>query len=229
MKKRVLIIEDDKEITELIEIHLNDLHIDVIKAHNGRDGLAIAFKQKLDLIILDLTIPLIDGIEVCKKIRSKLNVPIIIVSGRNEEIDKVLGLEIGADDYITKPFSIRELISRVKALFRRTQMNNEVRESVLQFNGMSINLNQRKVIVNNSKVELSPKEFELLKLMASNPGKNYNRQNLLQLIWGYDFAGYEHTVNSHINRLRTKIEFNTSNPKYIITRWGIGYKFNEEV
>jgi DNA-binding response OmpR family regulator len=231
--KKVLIIEDDIEIVNLLEIHLKDIDCTVLKAYNGKDGLHLALTEAPDLVILDISMPLMDGLEVCKNIRAKQNTPIIMLTAKSEEIDRVLGLEIGADDYITKPFSVRELIARVKAVFRRskltTQSVNTNTQSVLEFENLTINLEKRKVTCNGQRVELSPKEFELLTLMASNPGKSYSRSNLLSLIWGYDFEGYEHTVNSHINRLRAKIEPEMANPTYIITTWGVGYKFNEEV
>jgi DNA-binding response OmpR family regulator len=156
-----------------------------------------------------------------------------MLTAKSEEIDRVLGLEIGADDYITKPFSVRELIARVKAIFRRTKMDVEDTEKqnevVLNFENLSIDIEKRKVLLNEQKVELSPKEFELLILIASKPGRSYTRSELLKLIWGYDFEGYEHTVNAHINRLRAKIEPDMASPTYIMTTWGVGYKFNEEV
>ena len=187
-----------------------------------------------DLVILDIMLPGIDGMEVCKRIRSEqINVPVLMLTAKSEEIDKVLGLEIGADDYLTKPFSVREFIARVKAIFRRTQMIQDSlsseAENVIEIGDLKIDVEMRKVIVNGIKVDLSPKEFELLVLLASNPGKSYNRSRLLNLVWGYDFEGYEHTVNSHINRLRAKIEPDMANPIYILTTWGVGYKFNEEI
>ncbi len=233
MNKKVLVIEDDPEIVNLLEIHLKDLDCDVLKAYDGQTGLDSALQDKPDLIILDIALPKMDGIEVCGKVRAQQNTPIIMLTAKSEEIDRVLGLELGADDYITKPFSVREFIARVKAIFRRTKMIresiSEQAESKIKFNGLSIDIEKRKVLVDDEKVELSPKEFELLVLMASRPGKSYSRSDLLRLIWGYDFDGYEHTVNSHINRLRAKIEPDMTNPKYIITTWGVGYKFNEEI
>lgn len=230
--KKVLIVEDDPEIINLLTIHLEDLSCEVSTAQDGRLGLSKALEEKPDLVILDVTLPEIDGIEVCRKIRTKSVVPVIMLTAKSEEIDRVLGLEIGADDYITKPFSVRELLARVKAVFRRTEMSEgkkeEAQGAVLDFDDLSIDVEKRKVLVRGKKVELSPKEFELLVLMASHPGKNYSRADLLRLIWGYDFNGYEHTVNSHINRLRAKIEADMNAPQYIITTWGVGYKFNEE-
>lgn len=230
--KTVLIVEDDKAIVDLLEIHIKDLDCNVLKAYDGEQGLELALKNKPDLVILDVSMPKMDGFQVCQKIRAKQNTPIIMLTAKSEEIDRVLGLEIGADDYITKPFSVRELIARIKAVFRRTGMNTVKQEDasgVFNFEGLSIDREKRKVIKNTVKIELSPKEFDLLVLMASKPGKSYSRSDLLNLIWGYDFDGYEHTVNSHINRLRAKIEDDMANPVYIITSWGIGYKFNEEI
>jgi len=229
--KQILIIEDDLEIIRLLKIHLTDFIYDISTATDGEVGLQKALEKDYDLILLDLTLPTIDGIEVCKKLRAQKNTPVIMLTAKSEEIDRVLGLEIGADDYITKPFSIRELLARVKAVIRRTSSKPTVEKnnSSLSFDGLSIDIDKRKVILNDEKVELSPKEFELLVLMASNPGRNYTRTELLNIIWGYNFEGYEHTVNSHINRLRTKIEKDMTNPNYILTSWGVGYKFNEDI
>lgn len=231
--KKVLIIEDDAEIISLLEIHLSDLSLEVTKAMDGKEGLDMAVESKPDLIILDIALPTMDGIEVCQKIRAKQSTPIIMLTAKSEEIDRVIGLEVGADDYITKPFSIREFIARVKAIFRRAKLMQESMSpdsvSDLNFDELSIDIEKRKVVVGDKKIELSPKEFELLVLMASHPGKSYSRTDLLKLIWGYDFDGYEHTVNSHINRLRAKIESDMNEPKFILTTWGVGYKFNEEL
>ncbi|WP_109832535.1 response regulator transcription factor [Reichenbachiella versicolor] len=231
--KKVLIVEDDPEIVNLLKIHLSDLQCEIVAEMDGQKGLDRFSTFDPDLIILDITLPSMDGIEICRRVRSTSNVPIIMLTAKSEEIDRVLGLEIGADDYITKPFSVREFIARVKAVFRRTKMDVESAESqnevVLNFENLSIDIEKRKVLLNGNKIELSPKEFELLTLMASKPGRSYTRSELLKLIWGYDFEGYEHTVNAHINRLRAKIEPDMASPTYIMTTWGIGYKFNEDV
>lgn len=233
--RTVLIIEDDVEIVHLLEIHLKDLDCQVHAASRGDDGLRQAIALAPDLIILDIMLPGMDGISVCQNIRANnIKSPIIMLTAKAEEIDKVLGLEVGADDYLTKPFSVREFIARVKAIFRREQMvtatNQELTDkNTSQFGTLSIDIDMRKVLVDGNKVELSPKEFELLVLLSSNPGKSYDRAKLLNLIWGYEFKGYEHTVNSHINRLRAKIEPDMSHPTYILTTWGVGYKFNEEL
>lgn len=232
--KRVLLVEDDFEIVHLLQIHLKDLGCEVLTETRGNSGLKRAMYGNHDLIILDVMLPEMDGIEVCKRIRANnITSPIMMVTARSEEIDKVLGLEVGADDYLTKPFSIREFIARVKAIFRRQQMDNIAYESTsqqkMQFDELFIDTEMRKVLLQGEKIELSPKEFELLVLLSSSPGKSYDRTQLLNMIWGYDFHGYAHTVNSHINRLRSKIEPDMGKPKFILTTWGVGYKFNEEL
>lgn len=231
--KKVLIVEDDKELINLIEIHLRDIDCEVLKAYNGKEGLDLALSEKPDLVVLDISMPIMDGFEVCRQIRAKQSTPVIMLTAKTEEIDRVLGLEIGADDYISKPFSVREFIARVKAVFRRSDMDKKSIttdiQSELNFEGLEINLVNRKVTQENQRIDLSPKEFELLALMAGSPGKSFSRSQLLNLIWGYDFEGFEHTVNSHINRLRAKIEPEMAKPMYIITTWGVGYKFNEDI
>lgn len=232
--EKVLIIEDDINIVDLLEIHLKDLHCQITRVHDGKEGLETALKDSFDLIILDLMLPSMDGMEVCRQVRMKGNVtPILMLTAKSEEIDKVLGLETGADDYLTKPFSVREFIARVKAIFRRTKLMQQSQEktssSVLEFGELKVDIEKRKVTIQDKRIELSPKEFELLVLLASHPGRSYNRQRILNLVWGYDFTGYEHTVNSHINRLRGKIESDLNKPTYILTTWGVGYRFNEEL
>jgi two-component system alkaline phosphatase synthesis response regulator PhoP len=233
--KTVLIIEDDPNIVELLRIHLHDLGCKVASESDGGKGLTSAKEGHFHLIILDINLPGLNGMEVCRKIRqTDRQTPILMLTARSEEIDKVMGLETGADDYLTKPFSIREFIARVKVIFRRaeefaTEAVPESVSSIINCNGLEIDIDKRKVTLNNNRVDLSPKEFELITLLASNPGKSYSRKRLLNLVWGYDFEGYEHTVNSHINRLRAKIEEDLSNPKYILTTWGVGYRFNEEL
>ncbi|HEV3325103.1 MAG TPA: response regulator transcription factor [Puia sp.] len=232
--KKVLIIEDDPQLVELLEIHLSDLTCRTTSARNGNLGLDLALKEQYDLVILDLMLPGIHGMDICRRIRhSHNNVPIMMLSAKSEEIDKVLGLETGADDYLTKPFSIREFIARVKVIFRRKEdaagHGHRLGKAHLKFGLLGIDLDLRKVTLGQTRIELSPKEFELLSLLASSPGKSYSRHQLLNLIWGYDFEGYEHTVNSHINRLRGKIEADISRPQYILTTWGVGYRFNEEL
>lgn len=230
--KKVIIIEDDREISNLLEIHLKDLDCDVTKAFDGKTGLNIALSNQFDLIVLDIMLPEKDGFEVCKDLRKTDNTtPILMLTSKSEEMDKVLGLEFGADDYMTKPFGIREFIARVKAIFRRVETIQQSGDTLkdISFEGLKIEGSKRRVIVEGEKIELTPKEFELLYLMASNPGKAFSREALLNQIWGYHYSGYEHTVNSHINRLRSKIEKDINNPKYILTSWGVGYRFNDDL
>jgi len=231
--KKILTIEDDLNIAELLEIHLKDLGYESLLAADGERGLEMFEEQEYALVILDLMLPKLDGLEVCKQIRARNRfTPILMLTSKSEELDKVLGLELGADDYITKPFSIRELLARVKAIFRRIDAAGEkVVESYagkeLNFGELKISIDKRKVVLAGVTVELTAKEFDLLALFAANPGRAYSRQQLLDIVWGYQFDGYEHTVNSHINRLRNKIERNPSSSKYIKTVWGVGYSFVE--
>lgn len=229
--KKVLVIEDDKDISDLLEIHLLDLGYQVSKVYNGSAGLAAALSSKFDFIVLDIMLPGMDGFEICKEIRKQDEyTPILMLTSKSEEFDKVLGLEFGADDYLTKPFAIREFIARVKAILRRVDAGKKSggEEKEIKFGEILIEPTLRKVTLAGNRIELTPKEFELIYLLASHPGRTYTREQLLNTIWGYQFNGYEHTVNSHINRLRSKIEKEISNPKYILTTWGVGYRFVEE-
>ena len=231
---KVLLIEDDPHIGELVSIHLKDLNCDVEVSVDGREGYQKASNGNYSLIILDIMLPGMDGLEVCRQLRAdKVNTHILMLTAKSEEIDKVLGLETGADDYLTKPFSIREFIARVKAILRRIKTLNGATESAsgenLNIEDLNIDLVKRKVLLNETKLDLTPKEFDLLVLLATKPGRVYSRNDLLDKIWGYNFNGYEHTVNSHINRLRAKIEPDINMPKYILTSWGVGYKFNDEL
>lgn len=231
--KNILIIEDDEEITDLVEINLDDSSFTLSKAFDGKTGLEKARTDKYDLIILDLMLPEIDGLEVCKTLRAEDNqTPILILTAKSEEFDKVLGLELGADDYLTKPFSIRELLARIKANLRRVEIDKKnssqsIKEQ-LEIGGLVIYPQKKKVTLDGKEISLTPKEFDLLQLFAGNPGKAFSREDLLSEIWGYQFEGYDHTVNSHINRLRNKIERNPSEPEYLKTVWGVGYRFVEK-
>lgn len=231
--KRVLLVEDDQNIKELLEIHLSDLGCKLTTRMNGTEGLKIALTENFDLIVLDIMLPGTDGLEICRQIRAeKIATPILMLTARSEEIDKILGLETGADDYLTKPFSVREFIARVKAIFRRVDLlspSDSVRQETLYFGQLAIDKEMRKVSVNDRRIELTPKEFDLLALLATSPGRSFSREQLLSIIWGYEFSGYEHTVNSHINRLRAKIEPDMNNPTFIMTTWGVGYRFNDEI
>jgi DNA-binding response OmpR family regulator len=230
--KNVLVIEDDKSISDLLEIHLKDLGCEVTKAYDGETGLKFALNESYQLIVLDLMLPKLDGLEICKQVRKNdIYTPVLMLTSKSEEFDKVLGLELGADDYLTKPFGIREFIARVKAIFRRIEaIRKEIdNDEDISVGELKIEVSNRKVLLNGERLELTPKEFDLLHLLASHPGKTYTREQLLSILWGYQYNGYEHTVNSHINRLRSKVEPDLSNPNYILTSWGVGYRFNEEI
>lgn len=234
MNKQVLIVEDDLDIIALLQLHLSDQGYDCHVATSGSTGLQMMLGSDFDLVVLDITLPELDGLSILRQVRVlKPSLPILMLTARSEEIDKVLGLEMGADDYLTKPFSIRELIARVKSLLRRASVLQQPvavkTQQQMCFDGLCIDVDRRKVSIADQRVELSPKEFELLSLLASSPGKSFDRNRLLNLIWGYDYDGFAHTVNSHINRLRAKIEPDLNKPRYILTTWGVGYRFNDEL
>lgn len=229
---RVLLVEDDPKVVELLTLHLRDIGLAVQAESSGPRGLKRALEGEYSLIILDLMLPGLDGLEICKRIRgSQKRIPILMLTAKSEELDKVLGLELGADDYITKPFSIRELLARIKALIRRAKAFDDGAQEhsgkLLEHGQLRIDLEKRTVSLAGSSVELTAKEYDLLILFASNPGRAFNRQQLLDRVWGYQFEGYQHTVNSHINRLRNKIENDPANPVYLKTVWGYGYRFAE--
>jgi DNA-binding response OmpR family regulator len=231
---KILIIEDDPQIIELAGIHIRDLGFQMDSAQDGESGLQKALSGEYDLVILDLMLPKLDGLEVCRRIRQEdRRIPILMLTAKSEELDKVLGLELGADDYLTKPFSVRELVARIKAILRRIETERKNvpaadEQEVLNFGILQIDITKRKVILEGNTIELTAKEFDLLVLFARNPGRTYNRHQLLDQVWGYHFDGYDHTVNSHINRLRNKIEKEPANPQYIKTVWGVGYRFTEK-
>jgi DNA-binding response OmpR family regulator len=231
--KKILMIEDDPDIVELAGIHIRDLGYSLESAGDGESGLNKALNKEYDLIILDLMLPQLDGLEVCKRYRQKnRKTPILMLTAKSEELDKVLGLELGADDYLTKPFSIRELIARIKAILRRIETERETssetdKPEILEFDNLVIDTLKRKVTLGGKALELTAKEFDLLLIFARHPGRTYDRQQLLDQVWGYHFDGYDHTVNSHINRLRNKVEKDPANPKFIKTVWGVGYRFAE--
>lgn len=230
MSRRVLLIEDDRDIAHLVRLHLGDLGCEVTVAHDGTAGLEQAFTKPYDFIILDLMLPGMEGLELCRRLRAKpTSTPILMLTAKSSELDRVLGLEVGADDYLTKPFSIRELLARVKALFRRAEAfaatASAESQKIIRAADLLINVEKRKVTLGGKPADLTAKEFDLLLQFAEHPGRVYTRSQLLDLVWGYGHEGYEHTVNSHINRLRTKIERGPARPDFILTVWGVGYKF----
>ena len=224
--KKVLIVDDEEHIRELIKFNLKKEGYDIEVAINGVEALNIIREIKFDLILLDLMLPEIDGLEVCKEIRRNeetSDIPVMMITAKGEEFDKVLGLELGADDYITKPFSIRELMARVKALLRRSNVKKE--ENIIKFGDVVVNFKTREVTKGTQNVELTLKEFELLKLLIKNKDNILTRELLLDKIWGYEYIGETRTVDVHIRHLRKKIESDDKNPQYIQTIRGVGYKF----
>lgn len=231
--KHVLVIEDHADIANLIQLHLHDLDCRVELAGDGLAGLRKAEQQDFDLIILDLMLPGMDGLEICRRIRRRAHyTPILMLTSKTSELDRVLGLEVGADDYVSKPFSIRELVARVKAQFRRgeaLQDHEQQHATRRQAGELVLEVDKRRVTLADKQIDLTAKEFDLLLQFVNHPGRVYSRMQLLDSVWGYGHEGYEHTVNSHINRLRGKIEKDPAHPKYILTVWGVGYKFNDDL
>lgn len=231
--KRILVIEDNRDLADLLSIHLGDLNVEVTCESDGAKGYACAQRGGFDLVILDIMLPGMDGTEVLRKLRNSGNpVPILMLTSKSSEMDRVVGLELGADDYVTKPFSIPELLARVKALFRRMEMIHQSSGNpgpkTIVAGDLTINPTKRVVTLFDKPVDITAKEFDLLYYFASHPGRAYSRSQLLDQVWGYTHSGYEHTVNSHINRLRAKIETNPAEPRYILTVWGVGYKFSDD-
>jgi DNA-binding response OmpR family regulator len=231
-KLKLLIIEDDEKILEAITEYFSRTGYTVQTAEDGLSGVQAALNDRPDAIVLDLMLPKMDGLAVCRELREKAAyIPILMLTAKDDVVDKVLGLEMGADDYITKPFSLRELEARIKSVMRRVRAasRSETSEDAPILRGrLRIDPAKREVTVGDRQVELTPKEFELLRLFASNPGRVFPRKYLQEKIWDYSYEGYDRTIDSHINRLRAKIEDNPENPQMVLTVWGIGYKFSDE-
>ncbi|MBW0148348.1 response regulator transcription factor [Marinobacter arenosus] len=231
MTRTVLIIEDNPGIGELVRMQVTDLGMQAILVDRGDDGLERFRQGGVDLVILDLMLPGMDGLAVCREIRSSPGyVPVLMLTAKSTELDRVLGLEMGADDYLTKPFSVAELAARIKALFRRVDALSAREETraeaeLLEVDGLRIDPIRRRVYVQDQEVELTAREFDLLWHFASHRGRVFSRAQLLDSVWGYNHEGYEHTVNTHINRLRNKIEADPAEPRYVQTVWGVGYRF----
>lgn len=234
MDRKILIIDDEKNIVDILKFNLEKSGFETIEAYDGAEGVEKAYSETPDLILLDIMLPKMDGFEACKKIREKLSTPIIMLTAREEEVDKILGLELGADDYITKPFSVRELMARIKANLRRmTPTENSAEKSdasagTIVSGKLSINCDRYEVKKNGSVIDLTLREFELLKFLATQPERIFTRENLLEKVWGYEYYGDVRTVDVTVRRLREKIEDEPSSPGYIITKRGVGYYFNKE-
>lgn len=227
MAKKVLVVDDEKLIVKGIRFSLEQDGYEVTCAYDGEEALEDAKETEFDIILLDLMLPKMDGLEVCQQIREFSNVPIIMLTAKSEDMDKIMGLEYGADDYITKPFNILEVKARIKAILRRfaKPAAEESKPKTAEINGLKIDVDSRRVFVNGKEINLTAKEFDVLELLMFHPNKVYSRENLLNLVWGYEYPGDVRTVDVHIRRLREKIEENPSNPKYVHTKWGVGYYF----
>ena len=236
-KRRILLVEDEQDIADLVVLHLGDLCDEIVVASDGHEGLRLATTQDWSLIILDLRLPGPDGLEICRAVRrERAYQPILMLTSKSAELDRVLGLETGADDYLTKPFSVLELAARVRAIQRRVDSLNKASNHAngrstetesIQAGSIHIDPSKRHVKLGEQSIDLTAREFDLLEYFARHPGRVFRRAELLDRVWGYGHEGYEHTVNSHINRLRSKIESDPSHPEVIVTVWGVGYKFSE--
>lgn len=228
-KANVLIVDDEQKIREVVRMYLEKEGFSVGEAADGREALNKISGSKWDLVVLDLMMPGVDGWAVCREVRKSASLPIIMLTARDAEIDRILGLELGADDYVVKPFSPRELVARVKAVLRRTRdarkNEGEAIQAVLSYPGLSIDPESRLVLVNGQSVYLTPKEYELLYHLAKSPNRTFTREELLKTVWGYDYFGDARTVDTHINRLRDKLEKISGHTSYVATVWGVGYKF----
>lgn len=226
MNRKVLVVDDEKLIVKGIRFSLEQDDMDVDCAYDGEEALRLARENTYDIILLDVMLPKQDGFEVCRQIREYSDVPIIMLTAKGDDMDKILGLEYGADDYITKPFNILEVKARIKAIMRRVNKKSDGgSDKVIVKGGMKIDCESRRVFIEGKEVNLTAKEFDLLELLAMNPNKVYSRENLLNIVWGYEYPGDARTVDVHIRRLREKIETHPSDPKYVYTKWGVGYYF----
>jgi DNA-binding response OmpR family regulator len=233
--RRILLVEDEQDIADLVALHLREVCDELVVARDGYDGLRLAMSSCWNLLILDLRLPGPDGLAICRAVRRERPFqPVLMLTSKSAEMDRVLGLETGADDYITKPFSVLELIARVRAIFRRIEIlqsgppTDAGGESAVSVGNLRVDAHRREVTLGDRCIDLTAREFDLLNFFARHPGRVFRRAELLDQVWGYGHEGYEHTVNSHINRLRAKIEADPSRPEMIVTVWGVGYKFAAE-
>ena len=229
MAKKVLVVDDEKLIVKGIRFSLEQDGMEVTCAYDGEEALRLAQENKFDMILLDIMLPKMDGFEVCQTIREFSNMPIIMLTAKGDDMDKILGLEYGADDYITKPFNILEVKARIKAIMRRTAASEPKEENskVIESGDLKLDCESRRLFVQGREINLTAKEFDLLELLVMNPNKVYSRENLLNLVWGYEYPGDVRTVDVHVRRLREKIEPNPSEPKYVHTKWGVGYFYQK--
>ncbi len=227
MAKKVLVVDDEKLIVKGIRFSLEQDGMEVECAYDGEEALRLATENQYDMILLDIMLPKMDGFEVCQQIRGFSDVPIVMLTAKGDDMDKILGLDYGADDYITKPFNILEVKARIKAIMRRTSGKREKEEAakIIESGDLKLDGESRRLFILGKEINLTAKEFDLLELFVTNPGKVYSRENLLNIVWGYEYPGDVRTVDVHVRRLREKIEKNPSEPKYVHTKWGVGYYY----
>ena len=230
MAKRVLVVDDEKLIVKGIRFSLEQDGMEVDCAYDGEEALELVKANTYDIVLLDVMLPKLTGFEVCQQIREFSNVPVVMLTAKGDDMDKILGLEYGADDYITKPFNILEVKARIKAIIRRTspKEDKEAKKAVIENGDMQLHTDDRRVYIAGKEINLTAKEFDVLELLVFNPNKVYSRENLLNIVWGYEYPGDVRTVDVHIRRLREKIETNPSEPKYVHTKWGVGYYFQAQ-
>lgn len=226
--ERILVVDDEKLLVKGLRRSLEQEGYAVLTAGDGREALAVLREEEVDLVLLDLMLPGINGLDVCRKIRKRSDLPIIMLTAKGEDVDKIVGLELGADDYLAKPFNTRELLARIRAVLRRAGRAGAPLRKVINVGNLSIDDAKRKVAVSGRKVDLTAKEYDLLYLLARNPGRVYTRDHLLDLVWGAQYFGDSRTVDVHIRRLREKIEENAKEPEFILTSWGVGYYFQDQ-
>ena len=227
MANRILVVDDEKLIVKGIRFSLEQDGMEVDCAYDGGEALELAKKNHYDLVLLDVMLPVYDGFEVCQQLREFSDVPIIMLTAKGDDMDKILGLDMGADDYITKPFNILEVKARIKAILRRNskRAKPEDKSHILEVKGLKMDKESRRVFIGDREINLTAKEFDLLELLLTNPGKVYSREKLLNIVWGYEYPGDVRTVDVHVRRLREKVEANPSDPQYVYTKWGVGYFF----
>ena len=230
MAKKVLVVDDEKLIVKGIRFSLLQDGMEVDCAYDGEEALNMAKANSYDMILLDVMLPKMDGFEVCQAIREFSDVPIVMLTAKGDDMDKILGLEYGADDYITKPFNILEVKARIKAIMRRTSPERapQVQSSVIEKADIKLDCDSRRLFINDNEINLTAREFELLEILIKNENKVYSRESLLKIVWGEDYPGDVRTVDVHVRRLREKIEANPSEPKYVHTKWGVGYYYNQK-
>ena len=229
MAKRILLVDDEPTMLKGLKYSLEQDGYEILTAQDGEEALSVFFDNEVDLVLLDVMLPKMDGIQVCQRIREQSNVPIIMLTAKGEDMDKILGLEYGADDYMTKPFNVLEVKARIKSIFRRASQQPHTEEKkVVRVHDMEVNLVNRSVTLGGKDIRLTAKEFDLLQLFIQNRGKVFSRETMLETVWKYDYMGDARTVDVHIRRLREKIERIPSQPEFIFTKWGVGYYFTDK-